>query len=138
MIIDFSSLNEIPIDLPRVKISGGKMRLIFLGIVASIVVGCASSGPIPIGRDTYMITKQSAGGIFTPAANIKVTIIREAAEFCASNNKAFQIVNTEQTDAGPGRMPSAEISFMCLDNQDRDYRRTNLQKTPNTVIEVRH
>lgn len=108
-------------------------------ILASVLAlsGCASSGPIPIGKDTYMISKQSAGGIYVAAGSIKAGIFREANTFCESQNKSMQVVNTYQQSAVPGRsMPEAEIQFMCLSDGDRDLARPKLRKEADTVIRV--
>lgn len=109
-------------------------------IVLAIVLalsGCTSSGPIPIGKDTYMISKQSAGGIFVAASSIKAEIFREANTFCASQNKSMQIVADYQQSAVPGRsMPEAEIQFMCLAEGDRDLVRPKLRREADTVIRV--
>jgi hypothetical protein len=57
----------------------------FLFIVATVyLVGCASSGPVPIGKDTYMISKQSAGGAFVSSGSVKADVFREANQFCIS------------------------------------------------------
>lgn len=106
-------------------------------LIAFALTGCASSGPVPIGKDTYMITKQSAGGAFVSSGAIKVEVIREAQAFCGSTGKVFQIVNTQEQGAFPGRLPSAEVQFMCLNEGDQEVQRPKLSKAPDTVIEIR-
>lgn len=64
-------------------------------------------------------------------------MIREAQAFCASEQKVFQIVRTDQLGAAPGRMPSAEVQFMCLDKGDPEIARPKLRKDPDTIIETR-
>lgn len=85
-----------------------------------------------------MITKQSAGGLFVSPGSIKTEIIKEGAAFCMTSNKQFQIVNSNEKGAIPGvRMPSAEIQFMCLAENDPGFNRPNMQKVPDVVIEQR-
>ena len=106
-------------------------------VLVVVLAGCASSGPVPIGKDTFMITKQSAGGAFVSSGSIKVDIIREATAFCSSTSKAFQVVNTQEQSSAPGRLPSAEVQFMCLSDGDREIMRPKLRPTPAAVVEVR-
>lgn len=109
-----------------------------IGLAALVILaGCASSGPVAIGKDTFMITKQSAGGAFVSPGSIKVEIIREATAHCSSISKVFQIVNTNETSASPGRPPSAEVNYMCLSEGDHEIARPKLRKEADTVIEVR-
>ncbi len=103
-----------------------------------VLAGCASSGPMPIGKDTYMITKQSAGGMFVNPASIKAEILQEGLKFCTSQGKQFQLVGSQEQSAIPGaRMPSSEIQFMCLAENDPGLVRTQMRPEPNVVIEKR-
>lgn len=84
-------------------------------LIAMVLVGCASSGPVPTGKDTYMITKQSAAGVITPGASIKADIIAEANTFCAKSGKNIELLTSDAKNAIPfARMSSAEISFKCV------------------------
>jgi len=111
-------------------------KIVLMTLVATLV-GCASSGPVPIGKDTFMISKQSAGGMFVAASSIKVEIIKEAYAFCGSENKVFQLVNSQEVPSIPGRMPSAEIHFMCLAEGDGEIKRPKMQRGADTIIETR-
>lgn len=113
-------------------------RFISLACLVALT-GCASSGPVPIGKDTYMITKESAGGMFVSGSAVKADVFKEAYAYCASQGKDFQVVNTHQEDAIPGaRLPSAEVQFMCLNRDDPSVSRPNLRLEPNLVIEHRN
>lgn len=114
-----------------------RMQRLLIVTMALFLTGCASSGPVSIGKDTYLITKQGAGGVLTSSGSVKVDIIREAQLFCTSTGKAFQIVNTNEQSAAPGRLASAEVQFMCLNEGDQELRRPKLSRAPDTVIEVR-
>jgi hypothetical protein len=91
-----------------------------------------------MGKDTYMIAKQQATG-FPGLGNMKAEIIGEASRYCASISKQFQVVSTHETQPPYvlGNYPRAEIQFMCLSEGDRELQRPRLQKTPDTVIEIR-
>ena len=110
-----------------------------MGATALTLAACAShTGVVKMGQDTYMIAKQQATG-FPGLGNMKAEIIAEAAQHCAGLNKELQIVSTHETQPPYilGNYPRSEIQFMCLATGDRDLQRPKLQKTPDTVIEVR-
>ena len=101
------------------------------------IAGCASTGPIPIGKDTYMISKQSAGGMFVSASSVKAEIFQEGFAFCQKQNKVFQVVRSNELSAIPAvRMPSAEVQFMCLSENDPELTRPKMKKEADNVIEV--
>lgn len=84
-------------------------------LIALVLAGCASSGPVQTGKDTYMITKQSAGGIAVPGTVVKADILTEANEFCAKSGKTIDLISSSSKNAIPfARMSSAEISFKCV------------------------
>jgi hypothetical protein len=88
-----------------------KITLILLVALA----GCASSGPVAIGKDAYVLTKTSAGGMFVSGATVKTDLLQEANEFCAKSGKTMELTSGEAKNAIPfARMPSAEISFKCV------------------------
>lgn len=113
----------------------------FFGIaVVSLVISACSShtGIVQMGQDTYMIAKQQATG-FPGLGNMKAEIIGEASRYCAGLGKELQVVSTLETQPPYilGNYPRSEIQFMCLAAGDRELQRPKLQKTPDTVIEVR-
>jgi hypothetical protein len=106
---------------------------------AALVASCAShTGVVPIGRDTYMIAKQQATG-FPGLGNMKAEIIAEGSKYCAAQGKEFQLVSTNETQPPYvlGNYPRSEINFMCLAPGDPELARPKLQKSPDTVIEMR-
>ena len=114
-------------------------RLARIAVVSLSLGACAShTGVVPMGRDTYLLAKQQATG-FPGLGNMKAEIIAEASQHCAGLNRELQIVSTQESRPPYvlGNYPRAEIQFMCLVAGDRDLQRPNLQKAPDTVIEVR-
>ena len=114
-------------------------EVVKLALLAATIAGCAShTGVIPMGRDTFMIAKQQATG-FPGLGNMKAEIIGEGSRHCASVNKEFQIVSTNETQPPYvlGNYPRSEITFMCLAHGDPELQRPRLQKTPDSVIEIR-
>ena len=79
------------------------------------LAGCASSGPVAMGKDTYMITKQSAGGLFVSGSSVKAEILAEANAFCARSGKAIELLSSDAKNAIPfAHMSGAEIQFKCV------------------------
>ena len=115
------------------------MNKILIAVLLLAVCACAShTGVVPRGKDTYMIAKQQATG-FPGLGNMKAEIIAEGTRYCASLGKKIQIVSTQETQPPYvlGNYPRAEIQFMCLADDDPELQRPKLQKTPDTVIEIR-
>ena len=85
-----------------------------------------------------MIAKQQATG-FPGLGNMKAEIIAEGSKYCSEQGKEFQIVNSQETQPPYvlGNYPRSEIQFMCLAAGDQELQRPKLQKTPDTVIEMR-
>jgi len=88
-----------------------------------ILAGCASTGPVPMGQDTFMITKQSTTG-FHSRASVKADIYREANEYCLRMGRQLQPIKDNQVDGVPGRsFANAEIVFRCLLQSDSELSR---------------
>ena len=66
-------------------------KLVALLFVIIIFSGCAiHSGVVPIGQDTYMVSRQAATG-FTGMGSLKAKAFREASDYCISQNKKIQV-----------------------------------------------
>ena len=110
---------------------------ILLGLI--VFAGCASnSGVVPIGPDTFMISRQAATG-FPGLGNLKADALKEANQYCIGQRKHMRVVNTSETSPPYvfGNYPRAEIEFMCLDEKDLELTRPKMEKSPDTIIEVR-
>lgn len=85
-------------------------------ILVSILSGCASnSGVIPMGNDTYMVSRQAATG-FSGMGTLKAEAMREAYRQCQLTGKSVEVLET--IDAKPpyifGNFPKTEIRFKCV------------------------
>lgn len=111
-----------------------------LWFVLFLVTGCASnSGIVPLGLDTYMVSRQAATG-FSGSGTLKAEALTEANEYCVRLGKIMQVVHIEE--ARPpyimANFPKAEIQFMCLDRNDAELSRPKFKKDADTTIEIRH
>ena len=113
-------------------------KVIYFALVI-LVTGCASnSGVVPIGPDTFMVSRQAATG-FSVSGTLKAEAFQEANPYCLSQKKKLQVIYT--AEAQPpyvfGNFPKAEVQFMCLDANDYELVRPKLRKEAGTVIEIR-
>ena len=103
--------------------------------VCVLIAGCAHSGVVSIGPDTYMIANSEWG--FTSGSVQKAKVMKEASEYCKSIDKEMLPVSTAQNDVAWGKTPAAEVQFRCLSHGDPELQRPTLQPVPSTVIENR-
>jgi hypothetical protein len=92
------------------------MKVFAVALCLSLLLaGCASSGVVPADRGTYLITKQSAAGIFGTPEGVKLDIYKEANEFCARKGQAVETVDVEAQHAVPFvHEGSATLHFKCV------------------------
>ena len=84
--------------------------------VCIILVGCASnSGVVPMGNNTYMVSRQAATG-FSGMGTLKAEAMKEAYQQCQKTGKSVEVIET--IDAKPpyifGNFPKTEIRFKCV------------------------
>ena len=110
------------------------MKIITFAAVV-LLTGCASSGVVPMGQDTFMISKQSSTG-FHSAGSVKADIYKEGSAYCASQGKEFQPVNDHGVDGVPGRsFANVEVQFRCLSKGDAELSRPTMKPMANIRIE---
>ncbi len=115
-----------------------KTQNLLLIAIAVLLTACASSGPVPMGKDTFMISKQSSTG-FHSGASVKADIYREANEFCVRKGLEFQPVKDYAKDGVPGfAFANAEVVFRCLSSGDTEINRPTPKPLPNVIIENRN
>lgn len=95
----------------------------------------ANTGVVPIGRDSYMVSKQ--GWISTQAVgSLTADVYRQANQSCAGLGKQFQVVSLREQPGDFGRSyPEVELSFRCLAAGDPELQRPTLKPTANVRIE---
>ena len=112
------------------------MKKIFVLLVCLAFVGCSSnSGVAPMGKDTYMVSRQAATG-FSGTGRLKVDALQEASRFCEKQGKKMLVTAT--SEAQPpyvmANFPRAEVQFACLDENDPAFQRARLDKVPDVII----
>lgn len=105
-------------------------------LVASFLVSaCTSSGVIPAGPDTYMI---SAGGAGFSTAGVRASTYRAAQKYCADRGLVFLPVSFDAQEGVLGqRPPTADLVFRALPPGDPEIKRPNLEQ-PNYIQRVQN
>ena len=93
-------------------------KLLFAFGLLILLSGCSSTGVITTSEDTYMISKQSAAGIFGTAGGVTADIFTEANQHCNNLGKSVKTVNLDVKEAKPFvRTGSATLYFKCISKQ---------------------
>jgi len=101
------------------------------------IFGCASTGILSVGKDTYMVSKQSATG-YQSAVGIKADVLREANEFCVKQGLIMVVISLKTKDGVPGRSyATAELIFRAVPPGDKENQRPVFEKGADTIIEIR-
>jgi len=89
-------------------------KLLISSIAALALVGCASTGVIPMDQDSYMIGKKDGSpGIGVSLSN-KAEVYGEANTFCRAKGLEVKTLHITTTPAMPGRLGSTELQFRCV------------------------
>jgi hypothetical protein len=91
-----------------------KNTLITMFTVA-LLVGCSSTGIVPMNQGTYLIVKKGAQLGFGPPVGIKGEVYSEANAHCASESKAVETIKIDETNSGFGRSAAVSLEFRCVD-----------------------
>lgn len=102
------------------------------------LIGCATTTDVvPMGPDTYMISA-SAPGARKSGSVLKASLYKQADEWCRERGLVMVPVSEQSANStGIGSGASAEVVFRAVKPGDPEIRRTNLKRSPDTVIEVR-
>ena len=100
------------------------MRWLVLFTTTLLLAGCAHSGVVPMGPDTYMIANSEWG--FTSGGVQKAKVMQEASDYCKSIGKLMLPISTTQNDVAFGKTPAAEVQFRCLSQGDYELQRPTL------------
>jgi hypothetical protein len=95
----------------------GQMNRTTLALsVVMLLAACASTGVVPMDRDSFMISKTSPACGFRTAAGTRAEIYAEANQFCAARRQQVSTISSTGQDGiiGAG-CASAELVFRCVD-----------------------
>lgn len=92
------------------------MRFILPTIALGILSACASTGVVPMDRDSFMISKTSPACGFRTAAATRAELYQEANQFCSARRQQVSTISSTGQDGIIGaRCASAELVFRCVE-----------------------
>lgn len=97
------------------ELKGIKMKKLICVSIILLLSACANtSGVVPLGDDSYLISRSEKGFDVTGSA-VKADAIKEANEYCKSKGKNIKILKATQKDMVPFKSDAqAEIEFKCI------------------------
>ena len=78
------------------------------------LIGCSSTGVIPIGNDSYMIGKKDGAPGLGVSFSVRADVYNEATTFCKKKNLEVKTLNVITTPARLGQLGSTELQFRCI------------------------
>ena len=104
-------------------------------VMALLVIGCSSTGVIPMDKDSYLIGKKDG----TPGLGVSLTnkaeVYKEANEFCSSKGLEVETLSVTTTPARPAQLGSTELQFKCI---PRGSTAKPLIREADKIIEIRN
>lgn len=93
----------------------------------TLVTGCAvASQIVPMGRDSYLVTAPE-----TLNGTGRIIVVKSASQYCESSGTHMIVRRLD------GNALTVSLVFSCVASDDPEYRRPNLRKEPNVIIENR-
>jgi hypothetical protein len=83
-------------------------------IAAFLLAGCASTGVIPTGQNTYTISKKDGSPGVGVSLGDKVTVYKEAGAFCKSKGLEVKTITFDQTPTYPFHLGVTDLEFSCV------------------------
>lgn len=95
------------------------IRAFIVSFALVSLTGCASTGVVPTGPNSYMIGKTSAGCGFRSADGTTAKLYRQANAYCSAQGKQILTLDVTARDGIPfARCASARLQFKCLAPDD--------------------
>ena len=102
------------------------MRILIVAIAACGLVACANTGPMKIGKDTYSISVRVP---FSGPSGAKGDALQAANAYCSKQNKYILLQSENSYECAlHGGCGEAEVTFMCLDENDPRYAAAHMRK----------
>src|SRR5690348_4531375 len=97
-------------------------RLLLLPAATLTLMCCASTGPVSMGQNMYMIAKTSPACGFRDAGGVKADVFAEMTSFCRARNLYPEVQTIEALDGVIGRRcASATVEFRCVTEASADF-----------------
>lgn len=104
------------------------------GVGSIALVGCVSTSEVvPMGRDSYMVQSTSRGGV--AAGKERIEAVKTANAYCAAQTKHMIVRRTDTSGAAGWTPVTNALVFSCVTDDDPEWKRPDLHKDANVVIE---
>lgn len=110
-------------------------RNIGMILLLAVISGCASTGVIPMDKDSYMIGKKDGSPGLGVSLSNKAEVYKEANEFCSAKGLEVETLNVITTPARPAQLGSTELQFKCV---PRGSTAKPLVRESDRIIEIRN
>lgn len=105
-------------------------------VFTTILLGCVSTSDVlEMGRDTYSVTSTADG--FRAASAARESAFQMGTKKCASLGKRFMFMNERSGHTRMGVDTTTSVTFRCLSEDDPEYRRPLIERTPDVLIQDR-
>jgi hypothetical protein len=104
-----------------------KNTLLATTVALSLAACVNTSEPVPVGPDSYMISASASDPGITSAPSVLAA--RHASQFCEENGRHMVIRHMETG------FKSGTLVFSCVTDTDPEYKRPNLRKDADVVVE---
>ena len=112
------------------------LPIVVIGL-SLFLAACSSTGVVPVGENSYMVSKQTASG-FQTAVGIRSEVMQEASAYCSKLNKYFVIQDMQSRDGVAGRSyATVSLTFGCYDKSDPIYKASKPRRGADHVEEIR-
>ena len=109
-------------------------KLIFSAALCLVLLGCQSTGVVPMSQNSYYIGKKDGSPGTGVSFSNKAEVYQEANAFCNKKGLEVKTLRETVTPEAPARLGSTELHFKCVKAGGEAQA---LVKNPDTVIEVR-
>ena len=111
------------------------MKKLLLTFSMLLIIGCSSTGIIPLDRDSYMIGKKDGMPGLGVSLSNKAEVYKEANEFCSGKNLEVETLRVVTEPAKPAQLGYTELHFRCI---QKGAKAKPLVREPDAIIEFRN
>jgi hypothetical protein len=104
-------------------------------LLVTSIAGCASTGVVPMDKDSYLIGKKDGSPGLGVSLSNKAEVYKEANDFCSAKGLEVETLNVITTPARPAQLGSTELQFRCV---QRGSAAKPLVRESDKVIEIRN
>lgn len=91
-----------------------KLEFIVLLCVVTLLASCVTmTDPVPMGEGRYMLTLNAHGG-FSSSGDLLTQTVKHANDFCATEGKHADILNTESGGVQMWTPQHNQVVFKCV------------------------